>query len=370
MKQHTTIQTTTALENGTVMAVDLAKRVFQIAAEDARGEVIYEERIQSREAFARFLSKLPTPLTVLMETGPGAQAWARRLSQQGNPVRILPAQRVAEHRSGAKNDRNDARAILRAGHDTDIKAVPIKSVQSLAMQALHRVRQGYVRRRTAVGNQMRGLLLDHDIAMGQGSAAIAHGVPRVLANAQAPIPELLHELLAELLAEWERLGERIEGLNGRLHTHAHQDPAARRLMTVRGYGPIIATALLAKQTEPERFKNARQFAAYFGTVPEQKSSGQKVRLGKMSKRGDGYLRSMVIEGAHAVLRRVAPNSPHSDDRRLLRWMHRHGRKGAAIRLANRNLRIAWVLLQNDQVYRRQPNPQAQASAGEESAMRH
>jgi transposase len=125
-------------------------------------------------------------------------------------------------------------------------------------------------------------------------------------------------------------------------------------MTVRGIGPIIATALLAKQTEPERFSNARMFAAYFGMVPEQNSSGERVRLGKMSKRGDGYIRSLMIQGAHSVLRQVRPDSPQPDDLRLLRWLGRLGRKEAAVRLANRNLRIVWALLQNEQTYRRQP----------------
>jgi transposase len=140
-------------------------------------------------------------------------------------------------------------------------------------------------------------------------------------------------------------------------------------MTVRGIGPITATALLAKQTEPERFANAWTFAAYFGTVPEQDSSGQKVRLGKMSKRGDTYLRSLMIEGAHAVLQRVAADSQQPDGRRLLRWMYRHGRKGAAIRLANRNLRILWVLLQNEQTYSRQPSRQTAVARHEENAAR-
>jgi len=319
--------------------------------------VLYEHRIKSREAFAAFLRQLPAELTVLMETGPGAQAWARQLVEQGHTVRILPARRVAEHRSGAKNDRNDAYAILRAGRDTSIKPVPVKSPQALAMQALHRIRQGYVRRKTAVSNQMRGLLLEHGIALAQGDAAIAQGIPRIIRDASYAVPKLLRDLLADLLAEWEHLGMRIEAMNSKLQVSAQQDPKARQLMTVRGIGPIIATAVIAKQTEPERFANARQFAAYFGTVPDQHSSGSKMRLGRMSKRGDAYLRSMMIEGAHAVLRHVSPDSQESDDRRLLRWIHRHGRKGAAIRLANRNLRIVWVLLQNDQNYCRCPGRQ-------------
>ena len=131
-------------------------------------------------------------------------------------------------------------------------------------------------------------------------------------------------------------------------------------MTVRGVGPIIATALLAKQTEPERFANARLYAAYFGMVPDQHSSGEKIRLGKMSKRGDGYLRSLMIQGAHAVLQQLRPDSQQPDDRRLLGWLSRLGRKEAAVRLANRNLRIAWVLLQNEQTYQRQPVNDRQA----------
>jgi transposase len=368
MKEHTALQSTAALNACTALAVDLAKRVFQVAGEDALGKVIYEDRIKSRQTFAAFLSSLPPGLTVLMETGPGAQAWARQLARQGHVARILPAQRVAEHRSGPKNDRNDAHAILRAGHDSEILAVPIKSTQALAMQALHRVRQGYIRRRTALGNQMRGLLLEHDIVVAKGHAALMRCVPLIIEDAGHPVPELLRELLADMLAEWEHLGARIQALEAKLKEQARQDPKARQLMTVRGIGPIISTAVIAKQTEPARFPNSRKFAAYFGPVPDQDSSGPKVRLGRMSKRGDAYLRSLMIEGAHAVLKRLDPGSQQPDDKRLLRWIHRHGRKGAAIRLANRNLRIVWVLLQNDRNYCRQPQGQAQASALQEIDM--
>jgi transposase len=265
----------------------------------------------------------------------------------------LPAQHVATHRSGPKNDRNDALAILRAGRDSKIFEVPVKSAAALAMQALHRARQGYVKRRTAVGNQMRGLLLEHGIAMAQGEAAIIRVVPRVLEDATELIPDLLRELIAELLSEWSQLGERIDLLTTRLATAATADETAKRLMTVRGVGPIIATALLAKQTQPERFANGRQFSAYFGLTPGQGSSGEKIRLGRMSKRGDAYLRSLTIQGARSVLRQVRPDSEQPDDRRLQRWISRLGRKEAAVRLANRNLRILWALLQNNEVYHRQ-----------------
>ena len=367
MKKNTTINQSLSsadLSAVTTVAVDLAKRVFQVAAEDALGHVLYEERIKSREAFYAFLRELSPNIVVLMETGPGAQAWARQLQEQGNQARILPAQHVANHRSGAKNDRNDALAILRAGRDSNIASVPIKSAAALAMQALHRARQGYVRRRTAMSNQMRGLLLEHGVALAQGEVAINERLPRILEDATQPLPDMLRELVDELLGEWRQLGERVAVLTARLESAANQDKTAKRLMTVRGVGPIIATALLAKQTEPERFANARHFAAYFGMVPDQHSSGEKVRLGKMSKRGDRYISSLMIQGAHAVLRQMRPDSDQPDDRRLQRWLSRLGRKEAAVRLANRNLRIVWVLLQNEQTYRRQP------ANGQEAAVSH
>lgn len=347
----------------TTVAVDLAKSVFQVAGEDHRGKVIYEKRIKSRDAFTTFLHQLPQNIPVLMETGPGAQAWARLLLAQGNQPRILPARHVTNHRSGPKNDRNDVLAILRAGRDEHIHAVPVKTAAALAMQALHRVRRRYVREHTAMGNQMRGLLMEHGVAIPQGKAAIERNVAQLLEATVQPLPEVLHELIAELLAEWQSMAERIEVMTGRLEQAAREDKTAQRLMTVRGIGPILSSAVIAKETEPERFASGRDFAAYFGTVPEQHSSGNTIRLGKMAKRGDAYIRSLAIQGAHAVLRQLKPGSEHPDDRRLQRWLGRHGQKGAAVRLANRNLRIVWVLLQNQETYCRQPEKRQEAMTG-------
>jgi transposase len=357
MSKHTSKKNSpsaTDLSACTTVAVDLAKNVFQVAGEDHLGKVIYEKRLTSREAFSTFLCQLPPGIPVLMETGPGAQSWARLLLKQGNQPRILPAQHVATHRSGPKNDRNDVLAILRAGRDEKIHAVPVKTVAGLEMQALHRVRRRYVREHTAMGNQMRGLLLEHGFSIPQGKAAIDRNVTQLLEDSGELIPGMLHELIAELLAEWKHMAERVEVMTGRLERAVREDEDAKRLMTIRGVGPILSSAVIAKQTEPERFDSARDFAAYFGTVPEQHSSGPKVQLGKMAKRGDAYIRSLAIQGSHAVLRQLNPNSEHPDDRRLQRWLSRHGQKGAAVRLANRNLRIIWVLLQNKDTYHRQP----------------
>lgn len=335
------------------LAVDLAKQVFQVAGEDAGGRVVYEERIKSRQAFSQLLEGLGPAVEVLIETGPGAQAWARQVQAAGARVRILPAQRVAEHRSGAKNDRNDCLAILRAGRDEGLHSVPVKTIEALGMQAEHRIRTGYIRRQTFISNQVRGLLLEHGIAVAKSNASLALWVGKIQQDTSYPVPALLRELIADLWAEWEHLAQRRERLDRQLEQAAKNDAVARRLMTIRGFGPIMATALLAKQTQPERFPNARQFAAYFGLVPDQHSSGSRVRLGRMTRRGDAYIRSLAVTGAQSVLHRVKADSSEPDDKRLQRWCRQHGKKAAAIRLANRNLRIAWVLMTTQAEYSHQ-----------------
>lgn len=334
------------------IAIDLAKHVFQVAAEDARGTELWQKRLKSREAFHAFIKTLEPPLLVGVEAGLGAQAWARELQSRGLTVAVLPAQRVAEHRSGAKNDRNDARAILRAMRDTSIHPVPIKSVEQLSMQALHRARSGWVRRKTALSNQMRGLVLEHGVAIAQGDAALRRRLNTVLADASVPLPDRLRDLLADLAGEWEGLIQRIEAMTAELKTLAHSDPLAKRLQTIPGVGPLTATAMVCKGLDTSRFRNARQFAAYFGMVPNQHSSGQTVRLGRMSRRGDRYLRSIMTNGAQAVIRFVRDDATDPASRRILRWKHRHGTKGAAVRLANHNLRVIWALLQHQTDYRR------------------
>lgn len=350
-QRRTTTQANTVPMTASVkmFAIDLAKHVFQVAGEDAHGTVVFEHRYRSREAFFDFVRNAKSGQQAVMETGPGAQAWARELIARGVQVRILPAQRVAEHRSGPKNDRNDALALLRAARDTSIHEVPIKSAERLALQAVHRVRHGYVRRRTALANQARGLLLEQGMALARGEQALIAGLRRALADATVPLPDRLRELLADLWAEWETLGQRIERLSADLAQRARHDGLAHRLMRVPGIGPVTASALVCKELVQERYAGARAFAASFGLVPDQHSSGQRVRLGKMSRRGDAYLRSLLIEGAQSVLRRVNPDDPSND--RLHRWLRRHGRKGAAVRLANRNLRIVWHLLPDGASYR-------------------
>ncbi len=340
----------------TAIAIDLAKNVFQVAGENARGEVVYEARLKSRAALHKYIAKLEPPLTVAIETGPGAQAWAREIQARGIEVKLLPAQHTAVHRSGNKNDRRDTHAILRALHDRSVHPVPVKTPEQLAMQALHRARRGWQRRTTAIGNQVRGLLLEHGVVMAQGDAALVRTVDRTLEDASLPLPDRLRELVAELMGEWRGHRERLAKLDAELASLSRTDPVARHLRETRGIGPIGSTALACKGLDPGRFANSRQFAASFGITPAQHSSGAKLRLGKMSRRGDTYLRSTLIEGAHAVIRTIRSDAADPYSRRIQRWVKRCGRKGAAIRLANHNLRVVWFLLKHpDTPFRSNPH---------------
>lgn len=353
----------------TAMAIDLAKNVFQVAGENARCEVVLEKRLKSRAAMHKFIEGLEPPLTVVMETGPGAQAWAREIQKRGVEVKILPAQHTAVHRSGNKNDARDTHAILRALHDRHVHPVPIKTQEQLAMQALHRARRGWKRRMTAISNQVRGLLLEHGVVMAQGDAALVRSVDRSLEDATLPIPDRLRELVAELMGEWNGHRERMAKLNAELARLSRRDPVARHLCEARGIGPIVSTAMACKGLEVERFANCRQFAAYFGITPSQHSSGPKVRLGRMSRRGDRYLRSAMIEGAHAVIRQIRSDATDPYSRRIQRWVKRCGRKGAAVRLANHNLRVVWVLLKHpDTPFRSNPHEANLGAAVAEAAL--
>lgn len=334
----------------TAIAIDLAKNIFQIAAENAQGEIVWEKRLKSRQAMHQFIADLKPPLTVVIETGPGAQAWAREIQARGVTATILPAQHTAVHRSGNKNDARDTHAMLRALHDGHVHPVPVKTPEQLAMQALHRARRGWKRRMTAISNQVRGLLLEHGVVMAQGNAALTRTVDRVLEDATVPLPDRLRALVAELMGEWVGQRDRLRRLDQELDVLSRHDPLAKRLLEVRGVGKITATAMACKGINADCFANGRQFAAYLGVVPTQHSSGPKVRLGHMSRRGDVYLRSNLIEGAHAVIRQIPSDASDPYSRRIQRWVRRCGTKGAAVRLANHNLRVIWILLKHPQTH--------------------
>ncbi|TAM00196.1 MAG: IS110 family transposase, partial [Rhodanobacter sp.] len=216
----------------------------------------------------------------------------------------------------------------------------------LAMQALHRAQHGWRRRMTAISNQVRGLLLEQGVVIARGDLALVRKVERTLEDATLPIPDRLRALVAYLMGEWRGLGERMAAIDGELAVLSRTDPVARHLCQTRGIDSIISTVMACKSLNPDRFANGHQFAAYFGITPSQHSSGNTIRLGRMSRRGDTYLRSAMIEGAHAVIRQIRRDATDPYSRRIQRWVQRCGQKGAAVRLANHNLRVVWLLLKH------------------------
>jgi len=333
------------------LAIDLAKNVFDVVAADGRGQELWHRCLHSRRAFEMFLNGLKAPLWVGMEAGPGAQAWGRLLQARGIRVKILPARAVKAHAHRMKNDLNDARAILRAMHDEDIHPVPVKTREQLALQMHHRVRAGWVRRRTAACNQLRALLLEQGLAAGRGWKALKAMVDRVLGG-EWPMPEGVVALVEACVSEWRGLTERIDAATARLTRLARCDETAQRLCTIPGVGPLTATAVVGKGLDPAQFKNSRRCGAYLGLVPEQYGTGGRVVLGKMSRRGDAYLRSLFVEGAQSVVKQ-ARRHPEATDVltcRIRRWIERHGGKGAAVRLANHNVRVVWALLERGGTY--------------------
>ena len=341
-----------SMDKITTIAIDLGKRSFDVIGENRRGDEGFSQRLKSREAFHAYLGTLKPPLVVVMEVGLGAQAWARVLQERGLTVRLLPAQHVATHRSGHKNDRNDARAMLRANRDRSIHPVPVKSVEQLSLQALHRARRGWMQRKTALSNQIRGLLLEHGVVIAKGDAKLAERVSSALALASTPLSDRLRPLIALLWTDFKAQVAHLEAVEGELAILARQDPLARRLDTIPGIGPITATALACKGIDASTFANSRLFAAYFGCVPKQDSTGGRTILGRMSRNGDAYIRSMAINGAQAVLRFVRDDDPSVEARRVRRWRDQHGTKGAAVRIANRNFRIVWRIMRDGVIYQK------------------
>ena len=341
----------TPVAKASELAIDLAKNVFDIVAADHQGHELWHRSVRSRRAFETFLASLKAPLCVGMEAGPGAQAWGRWLQGSGIRVKILPARAVKAHAHRMKNDLNDARAILRAMHDRDIHPVPVKTREQLALQMQHRVRAGWVNRRTAACNQLRGLLLEQGLVAGCGRAALQAMVDRVL-RGEWSLPEGVVEMVEACVSEWQGLTARIDAATARLVRVARTDETAQRLCTIPGIGPITATAVVSKGLDPAQFKNSRQCGAYLGIVPEQHGTGGRVVLGKMSRRGDAYLRGLFIEGAQSVVKQARRHNEATDvlTCRLRRWIERHGVNGAAVRLANHNVRVVWALLERGGTY--------------------
>jgi transposase len=290
------------------IGLDIAKNVFQVHGVDEHGKVTVQKQLSRRKVLADF-AQLPG-CRIGREACGRAHYWARELQKLGHDVRLMAVQLIKPYRTKQKNDRNDAEAICEAVSRPQMGIVPIKTVEQQAVLTVHRARELLVSERTAVANQSRGLLLEYGVAIAPGIQRLRRELPAVLSAEDDGMPTLARTVVTELQARLLELDERIAGHDRRIAQLARQDEATKRLMRVEGVGPITATALVATVGDAKAFHHRRQFAAWLGLVPKQFSTGGKPVLGRITKRGNVYLRTLLIHGA----RSVASGYPAADGR--------------------------------------------------------
>jgi transposase len=332
------------VEQITTVGIDLAKNVFSLHGVDATGKTVLRRTVR-RDRLVETVASL-SPCLIGMEACSGAHEWGRRFEQHGHTVRLMAPKFVAPYRKSDKNDGNDAEAVCEAVTRPNMRFVPVKSTEQQALLALHRVRQGFVVERTAVINRLRGLLSEFGVVLALRSVTVR----RQAAQAAEALPELARRAIGDLLEQLRLLDERIGAYDKEIEAQARLSEPARRLVQIRGIGATTALAIVATVGNAREFKNGRQFAAWIGLVPGQYSTGGKARLGHISKRGDAYLRNLLVQGARSVLQ-TAP--AHQD--RMSRWalelQQRRGYYRTLVAIANKNARIAWALLASNQTLR-------------------
>lgn len=330
------------------IGIDLAKNVFQLHGVDRQEKVSVRKQLRRGQMHAYF-KNLP-PSLIGMEACATSHYWARELSGYGHCVKLIAAQFVKPYVKSGKNDANDAEAICEAVGRPSMRFVAIKTVEQQVMQAEHRIRSRLVRARTALGNEIRGLLGEFGIVVPIGIAQLRQALPVVLEQEDSGLNARFVQLLAELAEELRQVDDRIAVHDKRIQTGAREDDRIKRLLEIEGIGPVSASALVAAVGDAKQFASGRDMAAWLGLVPSQHSSGGKERLGHISKRGDTYLRTLLIHGARAAL-----NASGGKQDARSRWAQalaaRRNRNVATVALANKNARIAWAVLSREETYR-------------------
>lgn len=339
----------------TTIGLDLAKNVFQVHGVDEQGKAVLRKQLR-RNQVAAFFANLP-PCLVGMEACGSAHHWARKIEQLGHTVKLMAPQFVKPYVKTNKNDAADAEAICEAVSRPQMRFVPIKNAEQQAVLALHRARQAFVKARTAQANQIRGLLGEYGIIFPQGICHITKRLPAILEDGENELPGSFRALLARLGEHLKELDRQVGELEVQIHHWHRENEASRKLEQVPGIGPITASALVATIGDANSFKNGRQLAAWLGLVPRQHSSGGKSVLLGISKRGDSYLRTLLIHGARAVIR-VAERKEGYAQSWLGQLLGRRQKNVAAVALANKNARIVWALLAHDRNYQADYAPSA------------
>lgn len=333
----------------TRIGIDLAKNVFQLHGVDRHGKCVFKRRLSRTKWLDVLCDAVEPGGEIGMEACSGAHHWARVLQQRGFVVKLIAPQFVKPYVKSNKNDANDAEAICEAMSRPGMRFVAVKSIEQQDIQAMHRIRSSLVQQRTANANQIRGLVSEYGVVAPQQLHALRAAIPDWLENAENGLTSTFRSLLQGLWQALIGLDQRIKLLDQEINTLAKQNDITQRLQQLRGVGPMVATALIASVGNAKHYRNSRQMAAALGLTPRQHRSGNKERLLGISKRGDAYLRTLLIHGARAVV----SQAKHKEDR-LSKWVTalatRKHPNVAAVALANKTARMAWAMLRNETNY--------------------
>ena len=329
--------------NRTVVGVDTAKRVFQLHWVDMETGEIVDLRLMRAKFLEHFANR--APCLVAMEACGGSQHWARRIRELGHEVRLLPAKMVRPFVGGNKNDAHDARAIWTAVQQPGVKTVAIKSEEQQAILALHRMRQQLVKFRTAQINGLRGLLTEYGEVMPKGRAGMRRDIPAALERVSERLPAMVIETLREQWARIAELDKEVGAIERRIKLWHRGNAASQQIAEIPGVGVLSATAVVAAMGDPAAFRSGREFAAWLGLVPRHSGTGGRVRMLGISKRGDRYLRTLLIHGARAVLTRSKAPPEWA-----LRLAERRPANVVTVAIANKTARTIWALLAHDRAY--------------------
>jgi transposase len=330
------------------IGIDIGKTTFHLVALGERCTILLKKKL-SRKQLMAFTANLPASL-IGLEACSGSHFLARALREQGHDARLIPAQFVKPFLKSNKNDFLDAEAIAEAVERENMRFVPIKTDDQLDLQALHRVRERLVSRRTAVINQIRAFLVERGVTFRKGPASLRRQMLEILENADTPLSPRIRALLATMWQEWKQLDEQVESFSTQIEAIGSDDPVCQRLREIPGVGPLIASAVVASIGNGAAFHKGREFSAWLGLIPKQYSTGGKVTLLGISKRGNRYLRTMFIHGARSLVLRV--NRERSP---LGGWISgleaRAHRNVVIVAMANKLARITWAVLSSGDRYR-------------------
>jgi transposase len=330
------------------LGIDIGKNSFHLIGLDARGAIVLRQKLSRGQVEAR-LANMPSCL-IGMEACGGAHHLSRQLLALGHEVKLIPAQFVTPFRKSHKNDFRDAEAIAEAVLRPTMRFVPTRSVEQLDLQALHRVRSRLVSQRTAVINQIRAFLLERGVAVRQRLHSLRQALPDILAQRTDVLTLRMTHMIEGLRQDWHHLDERIDAVTGEIEAVVAADEACQRLMSVPGVGPIIASAIVAAIGNGAAFRRGRDFGAWLGLVPRQISTGDRTVLGRLSKRGNSYLRSLLIQAARVLLLWPAKWRQHRFGTWLTAASTRLHHNVLAAALANKLARIAWSVLSQNRTY--------------------